>query len=123
MRDILNNSHDFEGFTTYKANITSITDNFTLHFSTTDGYFLAIVYASITLDRSPNFPGYERYQVYDNANKSYKVHEDRYYHDTVDDMYYHAVYDDGSKKTSLLECQLYDIGLSDYEGVQTFGGQ
>mgnify|MGYP006909822490 FL=1 len=120
--DILNNSHDFEGFTTYKANITSITDNFTLHFSTTDGYFLAIVYASITLDRSPNFPGYERYQVYDNANKSYKVHEDRYYHDTVDDMYYHAVYDDGSKKTSLLECQLYDIGLSDYKGVQTFGG-
>ncbi|WHX11798.1 hypothetical protein QNN11_11600 [Phocaeicola dorei] len=54
--DILNNSHDFEGFTTYKANITSITDNFTLHFSTTAGYFLAIVYASITLDRSPNFP-------------------------------------------------------------------
>ena len=50
------------------------------------------------------------------------MHEDRYYHDTVDDMYYHAVYDDGSKKTSLLECQLYDIGLSDYEGVQTFGG-
>lgn len=118
--DILNNSCDFEGFTTYGINITAITGNFTLHFSTTDGSFLGIVYASVTLDRSPNFPGYERYQVYDNG--SYKVHEDRYYHDTVDDVYYYATYDVSSKKASLLECQLYDIGLSDYSGVQIFGG-
>lgn len=124
--DLLNNSCDFEGFTSYGSNITSITGEFTLHFSTTDGCFLGIVYASSFLDRSPRFPGYERYQTYD--GRGYKVHEDRYFHDTVDDIYYYAVnslyeYEPGQfrNKASLAESQLYDIGLSDYSGVRIFG--
>ena len=122
--DILNNSHDFEGFTTYKANITSITDNFTLHFSTTAGYFLAIVYASITLDRSPRiFPQVMKdirfTTMPTNHIKCTKT-------DTIMIQWMICIIMQFmmtvQKMTSLLECQLYDIGLSDYEGVQTFGG-
>lgn len=125
--DILNNSCDFEGFTTYGTNVTAITGNFTLHFSTSDGSFIGIVYASTFLDRSARFPGYERYQRYD--NKAYVVHEDRYYHDTVDDVYYYAVNDlyeyepnQFHNKATLIECRLYDISLSAYSSVKAFGG-
>lgn len=125
--DILNNSFDFEGFTGYGSNISSVTDDFTLHFSTTDGNFLGIMYASVFLDRSSRFPGYERYQTYDNG--SYKVHEDRYFHDTVDDIYYYAVnewleYEHAQYhwRASLVECRLYDVGLSEYSGTKAFGG-
>lgn len=120
--DILNNSYDFEGFIIYKVNIIFIIDNFILYFLIIDGYFLVIVYVFIIFDCFFNFFGYERYQVYDNVNKLYKVYEDRYYYDIVDDMYYYVVYDDGLKKILLFECQFYDIGLFDYEGVQIFGG-
>lgn len=124
--DILNNSYDFEGFTGLGSNITSVEGNFTLHFSTSDGSFIGIVYASTFHDRSARFPGYERYQVYEDM--TYKVHEDRYFHDTVDDIYYYAVnelYEYGPNqfrnKASLVECRLYDVGLSDYSSVKAFG--
>lgn len=125
--DILNNSYDFGGFTEYGNNITNITGKFSLYFSTTDGAFLGVADATTFPERSHHFPGYERYQEYDSM--WYKVHEDRYYHDTVDDVYYYAVnawceiepsyY---RWKASLVECRLYDIDLSDYSGVQPFGG-